>query len=315
MTDLSTYKFNHSMIRVKDPKASLAFYSHLGMSVLQEFHLPQYKQDLYFLAYDSPQSVSHGKLASDRQGVLELSHNFGITKTHNGNTDPKGFSHLCVSVDNIAATCKTLSDAGYIFQKGVSSKDGYAIVLDPDEYWVAIIPQARNNREAIPITTDAQTYRLNHTMLRVKNKDVSLQYYQDVFGMTLKHTYRNTDAGFEYYFLGYGPSGPPDAVSTHSPFPTARNNEGLLGLTWYYGTESEEGVVYHSGNTDPEGFGHICISVDDTGLACKRFEDYGVSWIKRLQDGPFRIAFIADPDGYLVEIIQNEKYKPPGHEL
>ncbi|KAL4938894.1 hypothetical protein BDV06DRAFT_231479 [Aspergillus oleicola] len=312
MTDVTTYKLNHSMIRVKDPKASLAFYSHLGLSVLQEFHLPQFKQDLYFLAYDSAKSISHGKLPSDRQGVLELSHNYGIAKTHNGNFDPKGFSHLCVSVDSIAATCKSLIDASYTFQKSFNPQDGYAVVLDPDEYWVMLIPQNRDGNETATTTTDVQTYRLNHTMFRVKDKDASIKFYEDVCGMTLKHTFRNREAGFDCYYLGYSPC---NKTITDGPYPNNKDHEGLLGLIWYYGTEKQDGLVYHGGNTDPEGFGHICISVDDTGPACERFEKYGVSWVKKLKDGPFRIAFLTDPDGYLIEIIQNEKYKPPGHEF
>ncbi|KAL4965798.1 lactoylglutathione lyase [Aspergillus stella-maris] len=319
MTDLTTYKLNHSMIRVKDPKASLEFYSHLGLSVLQEFHLPQHRQDLFFLAFgasspgsgDSPASISHGTLPSDREGVLELSYNYGIERTHNGNTEPKGFSHLCISVDNIDTACKSLAQNGYTFQKHFDPQDGHAVVLDPDEYWIMIIPQYRNPQDAEVTTADTQTYRFNHTMLRVKDKETSIRFYQEVCGMTLKHTFHNHNAGYDSYYLGYGLK----ATIAHGLYPNGREHEGLLGLTWYYGTEKQDGLVYHGGNTEPEGFGHICISVDDTGLACERLEQYGVSWVKRLKDGPFRIAFLTDPDGYLIEIIQNERFKPPGHEF
>lgn len=51
MTDPSKYKFNHSMLRVKDPKASVAFYEHLGMKVIEKKSFPDNKFDLYFLAY------------------------------------------------------------------------------------------------------------------------------------------------------------------------------------------------------------------------------------------------------------------------
>ncbi|KAL4793055.1 lactoylglutathione lyase [Aspergillus venezuelensis] len=311
MTDLRTYKLNHSMIRIKDPKASLAFYSRLGLSVLQEFHLPQFKQDLYFLAYDSPKSISHGKLPSNREGVLELSYNYGIERTYNGNTEPKGFSHFCISVDNIEEVCKGLTDNGYTFQKHFDSHGGYAVVLDPDEYWVMLIPQYGNPHDNVVTTTNTQTYRFNHTMLRVKDKDASIKFYEEACGMTLKHTFHNPNAGYDCYYLGFGRNG----TTAYGPYFNDREHEGLLGLSWYYGTERQEGMVYHGGNTEPEGFGHICISVDDTSLACERLEQYGVSWVKKLKDGPFRIAFLTDPDGYLIEIIQNERFKPPGHEF
>ena len=138
------------MLRIRDPKASLDFYKHLGMSVVNEFKFPDNNFDLYFLAYDSPKSASHGNHWSDREGIIELTHNYGTEKAdsdfkgyHNGNKEPQGFGHVCVSVDNIQAACKRLSDAGYKFQKRL--EDGrmrsIAFALDPDEYWVEIIAQ------------------------------------------------------------------------------------------------------------------------------------------------------------------------------
>lgn len=56
MTDTSKYKFNHSMLRVKDPKRSVKFYEHLGMTQIKKIENPDAKFDLYFLAYDSPRS-------------------------------------------------------------------------------------------------------------------------------------------------------------------------------------------------------------------------------------------------------------------
>jgi len=106
MTDTSKYKFNHSMLRIKDPKASVKFYEHLGMSVVEKKQFPDNKFDLYFLSYDSPKAASAGKHWTDREGIIELTHNYGTEddpnyKPHNGNKQPQGFGHVCVSVDNI----------------------------------------------------------------------------------------------------------------------------------------------------------------------------------------------------------------------
>ena len=53
------------------------------------------------------------------------------------------------------------------------------------------------------------------------------------------------------------------------------------------------------------------VSVDDLDKACERFEELKVSWKKRLTDGQMKdIAFLLDPDGYWVEVVQNEVLKP-----
>jgi lactoylglutathione lyase len=110
------------------------------MKQIRKLDFPENKFSLYFLAYDDPESVSPGAHWTDRQGVLELTHNYGTEndpdfKIANGNSNPgRGFGHICVSVDNIQAACKRLEDAGLKFQKKLA--DGHmkhlAFVLDPD---------------------------------------------------------------------------------------------------------------------------------------------------------------------------------------
>jgi lactoylglutathione lyase len=125
MTDPSKYLLNHTMLRVKDPKLSVKFYEFLGMSLVNTMKRPESKFDLYFLAYDSPTALSHGKHWTDRQGIIELTHNYGTEDdaeytVNSGNKEPfRGFGHVCVSVDNIQAACKRLEDEGYGFQKKV----------------------------------------------------------------------------------------------------------------------------------------------------------------------------------------------------
>ena len=298
---------------MKDPQASVKFYEFLGMSLVEKKQFPDNKFDLYFLAYDSPKAVSHNNHWTDREGIIELTHNYGTEssdwKACNGNRDHgKGFGHVCVSVDNIQAACKRLEDAGYKFQKKLS--DGrmrhIAFALDPDDYWVEIVSFNSVEKTENETTTDPKGYRMNHTMIRVKDKDVSLRFYQDVMGMNLKRTAENASAGFNLYFLGYGPV--PSASDTANGVNPTADKEGLLELTWNYGTEKQEGTVYHNGNDEPQGFGHICVSVDDLDAACKRFEEKGVQWKKRLTDGRMKnVAFVLDPDGYWIEVIQNEK--------
>ncbi|KAK2744295.1 Lactoylglutathione lyase [Myotisia sp. PD_48] len=313
-TDTSKYKLNHTMIRVKDPKKSLEFYKFLGLSEINRLDFPDSKFSLYFLAYDGPQSLSGSRHWTDRNGVLEFTHNHGSENdpefsVANGNTEPhRGFGHIAISVDHIELACQRLEDAGYQFQKKLTEgrMHNIAFVKDPDGYWVEII--RRSEKDMAVTESDPKSYRFNHTMLRVKDKHVSLRFYEDVMGMSLLRTLENPEAKFNLYFLGYPAANPP--VSHEAAHNPVAEWEGLLELTWNYGTETQEGKIYHDGNTEPKGFGHICITVDDLEAACARFESQGVTWKKRLTDGNMKdIAFVLDPDGYWIEIVQNEALK------
>ena len=135
-------------------------------------------------------------------------------------------------------------------------------------------------------------------MIRVKDHNVSLKFYQEIMGMQLLRTSENESAGFNLYFLGYPTSSASPEASANGVNPTA-SREGLLELTWNYGTEKDDNFKYHNGNDEPQGFGHIAVSVDDLDKACARFEEKGVKWKKRLTDGRMKnVAFVLDPDGY-----------------
>lgn len=235
-TDPSTYKFNHTMIRVKDPKASVKFYETLGMSLINKIEQPEAKFDLYFMGYNGAKSVSGSNHWSDREGLIELTHNYGSEDKegqvyHNGNKDPRGFGHTCVSVDNLQAACDKLEHAGYKFQKKLT--DGrmrnIAFALDPDEYWVEIIGQKPYEETKDIKETDMGTYRMNHTMIRIKDPEKTLKFYQDVFGMRLLRTHEGGD--FNLYFLGYGPPAPEATANGVNP---VSDREGLLEYVMSY---------------------------------------------------------------------------------
>lgn len=110
------------------------------------------------------------------------------------------------------------------------------------------------------------------------------------------------DAGdFKLFFLAF-----PDSPSANAQ--SRAHREGIVELTWNKGTEVKPDFKYHNGNNEPQGFGHLCVSVPDLDEACARFEKMGVAFKKRPQEGKMRhIAFIYDPDGYWVEIIPLNK--------
>jgi len=166
--------------------------------------------------------------------------------------------------------------------------------------------QTLANLPGVTAQPDAATAKFvfNHTMLRVKDITRSLDFYTRVLGFTLVEKRDFPEAQFSLYFLVL-------ADASEIPQDDAKRTEwmksipGVLELTHNHGTENEEGAVYHDGNSDPRGFGHICVSVPDIKAACERFEELEVPFQKRLTDGRMKsIAFIKDPDGYWVEIIQ-----------
>lgn len=130
---------------------TVKYYEFLGLKQIHKMSYPEHQFDLYFLAYDPPDSASSHW--SDRQGVLQLGHKHGSEsnddfKIANGNSDPgKGFGHVCISVDNVQAACQRIEGAGYPFKKKLSDgrmKD-IAFALDPDDYWVYMTRRGGSN--------------------------------------------------------------------------------------------------------------------------------------------------------------------------
>lgn len=304
-TDPSKYLLNHTMLRIKDPKASIPFYEkHFGMKVLGHYKFDMFKFDIYYLAYDHPESPYYGKPVWDRQGVLELTHNYGTEtqadyKLNNGNVEPhRGFGHICFSVDNIEKVSSDLEQGGVKFQKKLSDgrQKDIAFALDPDGYWIELI----SNKEAKVVAdeTNPSSYRFNHTMLRIKDPKKSIEFYTEKLGMRLFRTSVHENAKFTLYFLSY------DKDFKENDESRAGDREGLLELTHNWGTENDAEFSYHNGNAEPQGFGHLAITVDDIEAACERFNQVGVKFKKQLDEGGMKyIAFILDPDGYWIEVI------------
>ncbi|CAN1171808.1 Lactoylglutathione lyase [Linum perenne] len=153
-------------------------------------------------------------------------------------------------------------------------------------------------------------YLMQQTMFRIKDPKVSLDFYSRVLGMSLLKRLDFPEMKFSLYFMGYEDpaSVPSDAVErTVWTF----SKKATIELTHNWGTESDpEFKGYHNGNSDPQGFGHIGITVDDTYKACERFESLGVEFVKKPDDGKMKgLAFIKDPDGYWIEIFDLKNMK------
>lgn len=159
-TDTSTYRFNHTMIRVRDPKKSLDFYLNvLGMKLFRKHDFEAAKFSLYFLGYDHDHDFAAGELTreiqSSKQGIIELTHNWGTENDdsfegyHNGNSTEngavQGYGHTCVSCDDPAAFCKEIEEEfgekiTWSTKWNQGGMKNLAFIKDPDGYSVEIIP-------------------------------------------------------------------------------------------------------------------------------------------------------------------------------
>lgn len=154
---------------------------------------------------------------------------------------------------------------------------------------------------------ETRDYALNHTMIRIKDPERSLDFYTRVLGMRLLRRLDFEEMTFSLFFLGFVDDD--EAVTApddeHARTTWTFNRRALLELTWNWGSEDDPEIQFHSGNEDPKGFGHIAVTVPDVYAACERFENHGAEFVKRPTEGRMQgIAFIRDPDGYWIEIVQ-----------
>ena len=149
----SNFIFQQTMYRIKDPKASLAFYTGvLGMYLLKKLDFPEMKFSLYFLGF-----VDASKIPVDetertlwcfsQPATLELTHNWGTeleagpSPYHNGNADPRGFGHIGIMVPDVEKACERFEGLGVNFVKKPNDgkMKGLAFIKDPDNYWIEIL--------------------------------------------------------------------------------------------------------------------------------------------------------------------------------
>lgn len=124
--------------------------------------------------------------------------------------------------------------------------------------------------------------RILHTMLRVVDLDRSLAFYTEVLGMRLLRRNDYPEGRFTLAFVGYG----------------SEADSAVIELTHNWDTKS-----YEQGNA----FGHVALEVDDAYAACAAIRERGGKVVREagpMKHGSTVIAFVEDPDGYKIELIQ-----------
>ena len=131
--------------------------------------------------------------------------------------------------------------------------------------------------------------RILHTMLRVRDLGASIRFYTETMGMTLLRREDFPGGRFTLAFVGY-------------------EDEGLQDLDQATGAVIE---LTHNWDVDDyrmgDAFGHVAIQVDDVYRACEAIKNRGGKVIREagpMQHGRVVIAFVEDPDGYKLELVQ-----------
>lgn len=127
--------------------------------------------------------------------------------------------------------------------------------------------------------------RILHTMLRVGDMQRSIEFYTKVLGMKLLRTSDNEEYKYSLAFVGFGDE----------------SSGAVIELTYNWGvSEYEMGTA----------FGHIALGVDDVAATCEAIKQAGGKIVREagpVKGGSTIIAFVEDPDGYKIELIQNKQ--------
>ena len=124
--------------------------------------------------------------------------------------------------------------------------------------------------------------RILHTMLRVNDLKESINFYQNTFGMKILRQKDYPEGKFSLAFMGYGDE----------------KTNTVIELTHNWGTNN-----YNHGNA----FGHIAIEVNDVYKACEEIKNKGGNVVREagpMMGSKLLLAFIEDPNGYKIELIQ-----------
>jgi len=130
-----------------------------------------------------------------------------------------------------------------------------------------------------------RSMRMLHTMIRVNDLDESIAFYTGPLGMKLLRRHDYPEGRFTLAFVGFGDE----------------SGNTVLELTHNWDTKS-----YELGN----GFGHLALGLDDIYATCERLRGAGVRIVREpgpMKHGSTIIAFIEDPSGYRIELIQAKR--------
>lgn len=125
---MTASRYWHAMLRISDPKKTLAFFELLGLKEVERFDSKEGRFTLYFVAVPG----------NEDSAQIELTHNWD----EEGYDGGRNFGHLCFYTDNIYDTCQRLSDAGIVINR--PPRDGWmAFIRTPDNISIELVQKDR----------------------------------------------------------------------------------------------------------------------------------------------------------------------------
>lgn len=305
--------WQQTMLRIRDPVKSLAFYRDImGMTFIDRFDFPQYKFSLYFVTtlpegetYNLTPGTqeAHDYLWTMNRVTLELTHNHGTEDDasfegyHIGNQEKDGFGHVAFNCEDIHEATKLLEEKGVDFHKKPHEgrMSGIAFAKDPDGYWVELL-----KRSPVVSSEIKNYFNLSQTMLRVKDLDKSIAFYE-AFG--LKVLRKKNYGSFTNAFMGTVDELQISSDDAEDPINRDESKWSdddakevlmrrflpVLELTHNHGTETDEEFKHYNGNeSGRQGFGHIGFLVDNVYESCDAIRTHGYGFRKEPDGGSMK---------------------------
>ncbi|CAM9286282.1 unnamed protein product [Ectocarpus sp. 6 AP-2014] len=309
-------KWHRSMLRCKDPIASVKYYEErYGMKLVDVYHTPSLGKSNYYLASlrdgeawpEAGSAEAHERLFDMQHSCVELEHEHGAESDpdlvySSGNDEPhRGFGHLAFLTADVYKASEELEMAGVSFKKKPDEgrMKGLAFAYDPSGYWVELV---KRNAEA----GHQEKFNLGQTMLRVKDAEKSLEFYTGKGGMGMTKVCELHFDSFSLYFLqslsSEEISSLPAPNSPDAYCRMGRSWKPVLELTHNHGTEGDPTFSYHNGNTNPKGFGFLGFIVDDLDGASECVKQTGAQEIGEPAIFEGKMRRFTDPDGYHVQL-------------
>lgn len=237
----------------------------------------------------------------------------------NGNVEKgKGFGHIGIVVGDLEVVVGKLKEKGVVVRREAKKFEDVgciAFVEDYDGYWVELIQRSEGEKEGYEKGVMGEEPLLAQTMIRVKDPLESIRFFQHL-GMRMITRLDFERLKFSLFFMAFCDG--EETMGTRMAYNAIQEKKAkwlwgftreTIELTHNWGSEFEDGEVYHNGNSDPKGFGYISIGCDSVKKTMELMKMQGFEVVKKCQSGfvKGKTAIIKEPTGYWIKLVERPK--------